>query len=70
MTVGLGLLAGTVVVALVASKVQGLLYGVEILSVGTLLPAVTVLAGAVGVASYLPARKASRVDPVEALRAQ
>jgi len=69
-TVAVGFLAGVVVVALAASKVQGLLYGAEILSVGTLLPAITVLAGAVGIASYLPARRAARVDPVEALRAQ
>ncbi len=69
-TVALGLLVGAAVVIVAATQLQELLYGVRILSFGTLVPAIVVLAGAVGVASYLPARRAARVDPVEALRAQ
>lgn len=66
----LGLLAGSLVVVLVSVQVQNLLYGVEVLSAWTLLPSVAVLAGVVGIASYIPARRAAGVDPVEALRAQ
>ncbi len=69
-TVGLGLLAGSLVVVLVSFQVQNLLYGAEVLSAWTLLPSVAVLAGVVGIASYIPARRAAGVDPVEALRAR
>jgi ABC-type antimicrobial peptide transport system permease subunit len=69
-TVGIGLLAGGAVVLLLSARVQGLLFGVDVISARTLLPAVMVMVGAVTLASYLPARRASRVDPMEALRAQ
>jgi len=70
MTVAMGLLAGALLLALVYPRVQGLLFGVELLSFGTLLPPVTILVVTVALASYLPARRATKVDPVEALRAQ
>jgi len=68
-TVGAGLGLGGLVVVFLAPHLQGLLFGVRILSPGTVLPALGVLAASVGLASYLPARRAARVDPVEALRA-
>jgi predicted permease len=69
-TVGVGFVLGCVVVGLLSPYLQGLFYGVRILSLGTILPALAVLTVSVGLASYLPARRAARVDPVEALRAQ
>jgi len=69
-TVAVGLLVGVVVVALASSRIQALLYGVQILSLGTLLPALAILTGTVALASYLPARRAAGADPVEALRGQ
>jgi ABC-type antimicrobial peptide transport system permease subunit len=68
-TVAVGLAVGSGLVALASARVQSVLYGAEILSLGTLLPALAIMAGAVALASYLPARRAARADPVEALRA-
>jgi predicted permease len=70
LTVAIGLLTGALVLALVYPQVQGLLFGVELMSLSTLLPPVSILLATVALASYLPARRATEVDPVEALRAQ
>jgi ABC-type antimicrobial peptide transport system permease subunit len=60
---------GMLLAALTTWPLARFLYGIGPLDVATVL-AVTVLLGAVGVlASWIPARRASRVDPVEALRA-
>ena len=65
---GLGIVAGMVVSASTASMMTSLLYGVRphdpavFLIVPLLLFAITVLA------SYLPARRATKVDPMIALR--
>jgi putative ABC transport system permease protein len=63
-----GVVVGTVL-ALVAGKAAGvLLFGLQPNDAGTLALAAVMLAAAVGAASYLPARRASRSDPLIALR--
>ncbi len=61
---GLGLAATVPLAHLLAS----LLYGVPALDTGTFLSASLVLMGVVLAASYLPARRAAKLDPVAALR--
>jgi putative ABC transport system permease protein len=63
-----GLLVGLVVSALAASRLGGLLYGVEGLDPVSFGGAVLVLLAVAWAAAYVPARRASRADPVEALR--
>jgi ABC-type antimicrobial peptide transport system permease subunit len=67
-------LAG-VVVGLVASLgltryIESLLFGIERVDVPTLAGVSVLMVAVALVASYVPARRASRVDPVEALRAE
>lgn len=66
--VGVGMLGGMVVAALGASLLRGLLYGVPPLDPITFLGVPAVLGLVAVLAAWLPARRASRVDPVRALR--
>jgi putative ABC transport system permease protein len=66
--VGVGVLVGAVVGAWAATFVKTLLYGLEPRDPATLAGAIVVL-GAVGLlAGWLPARRASRIDPADVLR--
>jgi predicted permease len=66
--VGAGAAAG-IVLALAATRALGsLLFGVSPLDVASISGAIALLAIVAGVASYIPARAASRVDPMSALR--
>ncbi|HEY3974223.1 MAG TPA: ABC transporter permease [Candidatus Sulfotelmatobacter sp.] len=65
---GLGIGAGLVCSVGVAMLIRGLLFGVEAWDAGTLLSVSAVLTLAAMLASYIPARRAARVDPMVALR--
>jgi predicted permease len=63
-----GIVAGVVMALLLGRLLTSLLYGLPSRDPLTLATATVVLAVVAGVASWLPARRASRVDPIEALR--
>jgi predicted permease len=66
--IGVGLAAG-IPLALFASRVaQGLLFGLSATDPGSLIGAAAVMSGMGLLAAYIPARRASRVDPLIALR--
>jgi len=67
-TVGVGLFLGGAAIVMVGSRLGGALPGFELLHPATLALAFVVLGGVVAIAAYLPARRAARVDPVNAMR--
>jgi ABC-type antimicrobial peptide transport system permease subunit len=66
--VGLGI--GLVVALVVTRLMSSLLFGVAPTDVVTYVAAVGVILAAAALASYLPARRASAIDPVETLKAE
>jgi predicted permease len=67
---GIGLVAGMGASWVVVRSVNGLLYGVGSGDPLTFGAAVLVLAGLAALAGYLPARRASKIDPMICLRAE
>jgi predicted permease len=67
-SVGIGLVFGLLGAAVLARYVRALLFGVTALDPPTIGSACLVLVGAAWLASYVPARRATRVDPLIALR--
>lgn len=65
---GVGVAVGLLLSAVVAHLLQGILYGVVPHDPKTLLGTATLLMAVVIGASALPARRATRIDPVDALR--
>ena len=65
-----GTLAGTVLAVLAAQLLAAQFVGVRARDPGTLLVVALVLLGVAVLAAYLPARRATRVDPLSALRAE
>jgi putative ABC transport system permease protein len=62
-------LAGGLGVSMIAGRLMSdLLFGVRAIDPPTMAAVVVVLAGVAGVAGYVPARRATRIDPVTALR--
>jgi predicted permease len=67
MPVAIGLAGGTAAAMAAGRLISGLLYGIQPHDPVTLLVAVVVLGGAASLASWIPARRFSRVDPVSVL---
>ncbi|HVN08431.1 MAG TPA: ABC transporter permease [Patescibacteria group bacterium] len=66
--VGMGMVVGTAGALMLSRVVGSMLYGVRPAEPSVYLLAGLLLAASAGLAAYLPARRATRVDPVEALR--
>jgi predicted permease len=65
-----GVIIGTVLAVAIGRFVRGFLYGVAEHDVWTLMIVALVLLVSGGLAAYFPARKAAKVNPIEALRAE
>ena len=65
---GVGVLAGGVAAAWLTRFLSGQLYGVSRLDPGTFVLVPLILLAVAALAAYLPARRASRIDPALALR--
>jgi ABC-type antimicrobial peptide transport system permease subunit len=66
---GAGILLGSAASWLLARSLSGMLYGVTSSDPVTFFVMVAVLVTVAAIAGYLPARRASRIDPSMALRA-
>lgn len=66
--VAIGLVVGGALAAVVAFALRGLLYGVQPLDPVAWGLAFTAMAMAAGLANFVPARRAMRIDPMTALR--
>jgi len=65
-----GVLLGTILSLLAGRTASSMLFGLEAYDLATLAFAFFLLAAISSLASWLPARKASRLDPVAALRSE
>ena len=65
-----GMAIGAVASLALARGLSGLLFGVTATDPATFLGMLVVLAAVATLAGYLPARRASRIDPLVALRAE
>ena len=68
--IGVGIVIGLVCSVAAATLMRGLLFGTEAWDLPTLAAVAAVLAIASLLASYIPARRAASINPVEALRAE
>src|SRR5437763_1299379 len=68
--VGIGVLVGLIGVFVSSRLLQSLLFGVGATNLGTMFIATVILATVAFCACYIPARRAMRVDPMQALRSE
>ncbi|MBY0493730.1 MAG: FtsX-like permease family protein [Cyanobacteria bacterium] len=68
--VAIGLIAGGVLAGAAASALRGLLYGITPFDPIAWGLALTAMIVAAGLANFVPARRAMRVDPMNALRTE
>jgi ABC-type lipoprotein release transport system permease subunit len=61
-------LINAILIALMCTRLRGFLFGISPADPVTLLPVATTPDGDSVLASYIPTRRATEIDPVEALR--
>jgi ABC-type antimicrobial peptide transport system permease subunit len=69
-SVGFGLAGGLVLAVIVSRSMRSLIYGVEPLDVISLTTSTGVLGAVAGIAALLRVWRATRIDPMTALRAE
>jgi putative ABC transport system permease protein len=67
---GVGIVVGLVAAAASARSMSSLLFGIEPLDPAAYVAAVGIIVTAAALASYLPARRAATIDPMETLRTE
>jgi len=67
---GVGVVVGLVVAAALGRLMSSLLFGIEPTDPAAYAAAIGVIIAAAALASYLPARRAATIDPMETLRAE
>ena len=65
-----GVIVGLVGAWMLARVLKGLVYGVDVHDLTTFVAVPVVLAAAAGIATLLPARRATQVDPIEVIRVE
>jgi hypothetical protein len=67
---GVGIVIGLIVAAALGRSMSSLLFGIEPMDPAAYITAIGVTLAAAALASYLPARRAAMIDPMETLRAE
>jgi predicted permease len=67
---GVGVVVGLIVAAALGRSMSSLLFGIEPMDPAAYIAAIGVMLAAAALASYLPARRAAMIDPMETLRAE
>ena len=65
-----GVVVGLVVAAALGRAMSSLLFGIEPMDPAAYLAGIGVVLAAAALASYVPARRAANIDPIETLRAE
>jgi len=65
-----GVLIGLVVAAALGRSMSSLVFGIEATDSAAYMAAIGLILAAAALASYLPARRAATIDPMETLRAE
>ncbi len=65
-----GVVVGVVVAAALGRSMSSLLFGIEPMDPAAYVAAIGVILAAAALASYVPARRAAMIDPIETLRAE
>jgi ABC-type antimicrobial peptide transport system permease subunit len=68
LTVGIGIVVGLIAAGAMTRYIKAFLFGMSPVDPTTILSAIILMLVVAGLASYLPARRASLVDPIIALR--
>jgi ABC-type antimicrobial peptide transport system permease subunit len=70
LTAATGLVAGTILALALGRTLEAMLYGVNPRDAWSFVVAALVASAATATAAFLPARRATRVDPATVLRAE